>query len=198
LFHPAAISGWRQACLLLQIGRFNANREIGNFGRPLLTQNRWTTLPSRRYCRHCSDVIFVRGACVSFQVTVLKVLAGHPGGTLSVADLKHAVAVLMTSGRDWTDRTKRMLARAPDLDIFSQSLVIRDADGWRITDAGLALLATIERPVSADAREDEAKQEAVSEQPPYATSAPMPNFSVGRRRRSRRRRKPAGARRTAA
>jgi hypothetical protein len=66
---------------------------------------------------------------MSFQVTVLKVLAGHPGGALSVDDLKHAVAILMTSGRDWTDRTKRMLARAPDLDIFSQSLVIRDADG---------------------------------------------------------------------
>jgi hypothetical protein len=133
---------------------------------------------------------------VSFQVTVLKVLAGYPGGVLPVDDLKHAVAILMTSGRDWTDRTKRMLARAPGLDIFSQSLVVRDSDGWRITDAGLALLATIERPFSAPVREG--MQEAVSEQPLYATSAPMPHFTIARRRRSRRRRKPVSARRTAA
>lgn len=135
---------------------------------------------------------------MSFQVTVLKVLAGYPGGCLPVADLKHAVAILMTSGRDWTDRTKRMLARAPDLDIFSQSLVIRDVSKWRITDAGLALLATIERPASTPAREDEVTQDAISEQALYATSAPMPHFSVGRRRTSRRRRKPLGARQTAA
>jgi hypothetical protein len=51
---------------------------------------------------------------VSFQITVLKVLAGHPGGQLSVADLTRAVALLMSHGRDWTDRTKRMLAQAPD------------------------------------------------------------------------------------
>jgi hypothetical protein len=69
---------------------------------------------------------------VSFQVTVLKVLAGHPGGRLSVDDLKRAMAILICSGPEWTDRTKRMLARAPGLDIFSQSLVIRDAQGWQI------------------------------------------------------------------
>jgi hypothetical protein len=54
---------------------------------------------------------------MSFQVTVLKVLTGHPAGCLPVVDLKHAVAILMTSGPDWTDRTKRMLARVPHLDI---------------------------------------------------------------------------------
>ena len=134
---------------------------------------------------------------MSFQVTVLKVLAGQPGGILSVADLKQAVAILMTSGRDWTDRTKQMLARAPDLDIFSQSLVIRAVDGWRITDAGLTLLANIERPAAA-AREEEATRDAGSEPPLYSTAAPLPHFSVGRRRRLRRRRKPAGVRRTAA
>jgi hypothetical protein len=135
---------------------------------------------------------------MSFQVTVLKVLAGHPGGALSVDDLKDAVAILMTSGRDWTDRTKRMLARVPDLDIFSQSLVIRDAEGWRITDPGRALLATIEKPASAPTIEEEATQVAVSEQPVYSTSAPVPHSIVGRRRRPRRRRKSAGARRSAA
>lgn len=133
---------------------------------------------------------------MSFQVTVLKVLAGHPDGVLSVDGLKHAVAILMTSGRDWTDRTKRMLARAPGLDIFSQSLVIRDADGWRITDAGRALLITIEKPASAQTIEEEATQADASEQLIYSTSAPLPHPIIGQRRRPRRRRK-TRARRTA-
>jgi hypothetical protein len=86
---------------------------------------------------------------VSFQITVLKVLAGHPGGHVSVAELKHAVAILMSSGKDWTDRTKRLAARAPTLDIFSQSFVVRDDTGWQITDAGRAFLASVENPIHA-------------------------------------------------
>jgi hypothetical protein len=71
---------------------------------------------------------------------------------LSVADLKRAVSILICSGPNWTDRTKRLLARAPGLDIFSQSLVVRDTQGWQITEAGHALLAAIEDPAaSADA-----------------------------------------------
>jgi hypothetical protein len=38
---------------------------------------------------------------------------------LPLADLGRDVAILMSSGRDWTDRTKHIAARAPDLDIFS-------------------------------------------------------------------------------
>ncbi len=81
---------------------------------------------------------------MSFQVTVLKVLAGHPDGRVSLADLKHAVAILISSGTDWTDRTKRLAVHAPGLDIFSQALVLRDIDGWQITDAGRTLLTSIE------------------------------------------------------
>jgi hypothetical protein len=66
----------------------------------------------------------------------LKVLAGHPDGRASLADLKRAVAILISSGSDWTNRTKRMAARFPGLDIFRQSLVLRDDAGWQITDAG--------------------------------------------------------------
>src|SRR5258707_12264020 len=86
---------------------------------------------------------------MSFQVTVLKVLAGHPDGRASVADLKHAVAILISSGSDWTDRTKRLAARAPGLDIFSQLFVLRDEAGWQITNAGLALFAWVESPTRA-------------------------------------------------
>jgi hypothetical protein len=62
---------------------------------------------------------------VSFQITILKVLAGHPGGRVVLADLKCAVGLLISSGSDWTDRMKRLAARAPDLDIFTLF-----AGGW--------------------------------------------------------------------
>ena len=96
------------------------------------------------------EVNFIRcvpGRLVSFQITVLKVLAGHPGGRASLADVRRSVAILISSGKDWTDRTKRLAARAPGLDIFSQLLVLRDDQGWLITDAGRALLTSIEYPV---------------------------------------------------
>jgi hypothetical protein len=54
------------------------------------------------------------------------------------------VAILMSSGIDWTARTGRMAARAPDLNIFGQSLVLRDSKGWQITEAGRTLLASLE------------------------------------------------------
>ena len=57
------------------------------------------------------------GRGVSFQITILKVLAGHPQGHASLADLKQYVAVLTCSGADWSQRMKRLAARAPELDI---------------------------------------------------------------------------------
>ena len=90
-----------------------------------------------------------RGAGVSFQLTILKVLAGHPEGRASLADLKEYVTVLSCSGVDWTERMKRLAARAPGLDIFSSGYVLRDAAGWQITDAGRAFLASIEAPAAA-------------------------------------------------
>jgi hypothetical protein len=81
---------------------------------------------------------------VSFQITVLKVLAGHPDGLASVADLTHYVSILMSSGSDWSNRTKRMAASVPQLDIFGSAFVIRQKDGWQITNAGLQFLAKLE------------------------------------------------------
>jgi hypothetical protein len=69
---------------------------------------------------------------MSFQITVLKVLSGHPGGRASLIELRCAVAILISSGKDWTARTKRLAARAPGIDIFSQSFVLRDEAGWLI------------------------------------------------------------------
>jgi hypothetical protein len=35
---------------------------------------------------------------MSFQITILKVLAGHPEGRASLADLKLTMAILISSG----------------------------------------------------------------------------------------------------
>ena len=125
---------------------------------------------------------------MSFQITVLKVLAGYPDGRLSVDDLKRAVATLFCSGPEWTDRTTRMQSRAPGLDIFSQSLIVRDTQGWQITEAGRALLAAIEDPAASLVAEE--MSSVLAEQPVYSTSAPLLATPVGRRdRKSRRRRR---------
>jgi len=122
---------------------------------------------------------------VSFQITVLKVLAGHPGGRASIADLRHAVAILISSGSDWTDRTKRLAARAPGLDIFSQSFVLRDDAGWQITDVGRAFLASVETPIQMTA-DNEQRPEAVATSVPLPASPPIRLVAVSRRGRRRR------------
>jgi len=84
---------------------------------------------------------------VSFQITVLKVLAGHPEGRASIADLTRYVSILISSGTDWTNRTKRLAARAPKLDIFVDAFVLRDDNGWHITEGGRHFLASLEAPL---------------------------------------------------
>ncbi|MGL9622344.1 hypothetical protein QRQ56_30625 [Bradyrhizobium sp. U531] len=81
---------------------------------------------------------------MNFQVTVLKILVSHPDGFAVMADLKRDMAILATSGRDWADRTKRLAARVPKLDIFSQGLVERLNGGWRITEKGRSVLEFME------------------------------------------------------
>jgi hypothetical protein len=83
---------------------------------------------------------------VSLQVAILKVLSGHPGGRASVADLKSDLAFLNSIGADWTNRLKRLAARAPVLDIFGQGHVLRDKGGWQLSEAGRELLAVMEAP----------------------------------------------------
>jgi hypothetical protein len=84
---------------------------------------------------------------VSLQFSILKVLAGQPGGRAKVTDLNRYITLL--SGPEWTARMKRLSARAPDLDIFGASYVLRDDAGWQITEAGRAFLGAIEMPAAA-------------------------------------------------
>ncbi|MET4279909.1 MULTISPECIES: hypothetical protein [unclassified Bradyrhizobium] len=131
---------------------------------------------------------------MNFQVTVLKILVSYPDGFAVMADLKRDMAILATSGRDWADRTKRLAARVPDLDIFSQALMERLNGGWRITEAGRALLALME----ALPRDPEPAAEEASAAPPRS-SMPLglPAQMNGRRRERRQRRRTARERATA-
>lgn len=129
------------------------------------------------------------GATVNFQVSVLKVLVSYPQGLATIADLKRDMAILATSGLDWAERTKRLAARVPDVDIFSQGLVERLNGGWRITAKGRAVLEVMEaHPTSLQATEpppDRADEQAVL----ASATIPMPPILSSRRKREIRRRR---------
>ncbi len=110
---------------------------------------------------------------MSFAITILKVLAGHPGGRLPLADLTRAVGILISSGQDWTNRANHLAARAPGLDLFGQSLVQRDADGWQITAAGRAFLTSIHT-LTPPITESLAQGAVESEEHPIGVATPVP------------------------
>ena len=85
---------------------------------------------------------------MSLQIAILKVLVSYPEGRATIAALNSDLSILNTSGSDWTDRLKRLAARAPGLDIFGQRLVLRDSSGWQITPEGRAFLDWLERGAS--------------------------------------------------
>jgi hypothetical protein len=100
-----------------------------------------------------------RERIVSFQITILKVLAGHPDGRASISELTRYVSILMSSGSDWTDRMRQLAARAPKLEIFGDRFVLRDGRGWCITESGRQFVASLEAPIPARA-EHQASQAA--------------------------------------
>ena len=132
-------------------------------------------------------------ARVNFQVTVLKVLVSYPGGFAVMDDIKRDMALLATSGRDWADRTKRLAARVPGLDIFSQGLVVRESGGWKITDKGRSVLEFMEARTGFD------QLEPAPGKPVAAPVPPLPPLAErAKRRRERRERRREGRERARA
>jgi hypothetical protein len=121
-------------------------------------------------------------ARVSFQLSILKILAGQPDGRASLDVVKQHLAVFYTSGSEWTARMKRLAERAPDLDIFGQKLIAREAGEWRITDDGRVLLAALERQ-PAITSEDLTRDELVEH--PAASEFPPAPFPLQRRHKRR-------------
>ncbi|WP_194480590.1 hypothetical protein [Bradyrhizobium sp. CCBAU 53338] len=128
---------------------------------------------------------------MNFQVTVLKILVSYPGGFAVMADLKRDMAILATSGRDWSERTTRLAACVPDLNIFSQGLVERTDGGWRITDKGRVILEVME----ARPRDPEPATEGPSFASISSAAPPLPPPTAARlpKREQRRRRRAARA-----
>ncbi|WIW50415.1 hypothetical protein ML401_35380 (plasmid) [Bradyrhizobium sp. 62B] len=132
---------------------------------------------------------------MNFQVTVLKILVSYPDGFAVMDDLKRDMAFLATSGRDWSERTKRLGARVPDLDIFSQGLVVREQGGWKITEKGRAVLEFMEaRPTLEDTVVRSADDKPCAPAPPL----PLLGDRAKRRRQRRERRRAARERARAA
>lgn len=125
---------------------------------------------------------------MSFQLSVVKILAGQPEGRASLAVVKNYLAVFYTSGSEWTIRMKRLAERAPDLDIFRQKLVARDSGHWIIMEEGRAFLASLEQAATLAtqerAREEESGNLVASKLP---VLSPTPQRRNGRRRHCRRR-----------
>jgi hypothetical protein len=132
---------------------------------------------------------------VNFQVTVLKILVSYPDGFAAMDDLKRDMAILATSGRDWSERTRRLGARIPGLDIFSQGMIERLQGGWRITDRGRAALELMEGRQAAASRDEAsaAPDQAISPERHF-TPEQVERQRGGRRRRlAARKRARAGA-----
>lgn len=81
---------------------------------------------------------------MSLQITILKVLASHNSGRATLASLNRDVAILSASGPEWNARIKRLAARVAAIDIFGSGYVLRDAEGWQITEAGRKFLDALE------------------------------------------------------
>ncbi len=81
---------------------------------------------------------------MSLQVTILKVLASHDSGRATLASLNRDIAILSASGAEWSARIKRLAARVAAIDIFGSGYVLRDAEGWQITEAGRQFLDALE------------------------------------------------------
>jgi hypothetical protein len=123
---------------------------------------------------------------LSFQITILKVLAGHPDGSASLSAVTQAVSLLMSSGPDWMNRTKRLAALVPELDIFSRSFVVRNDSGWQITDSGLRFLALLDAGVI-PSRPCAPQTSEIVVAPPQSPSVPLRLIGL-KRRKSRRNR----------
>ncbi|MGY4350272.1 hypothetical protein ACVWXM_006765 [Bradyrhizobium sp. GM7.3] len=129
---------------------------------------------------------------MNFQVTVLRILPSYPDGFAVMEDIKRDMAILATSGRDWADRTRRLAAKAPGLDIWSQGLVERLSDGWKITVRGRAVLEAMEaRPAALQMAYGPAVEGPIPSFPEPLSPLRQPADRAKRRRERRERRREA-------
>lgn len=125
---------------------------------------------------------------MSFQLSILKILAGQPGGRAALEVVKQHLAIFYTSGPEWAARMKRIASREPNLDIFGQKLIDREVGYWTITEEGRKVLEALEkldRCVAQGQPEAQADEPAGDERLPLPAAPPRP---IARRNRPGRKR----------
>jgi hypothetical protein len=112
-------------------------------------------------------------------------LASHDSGRATTASLKRDIAILATSGPEWSARMRRLAGRVQAVDILASGHALWDSDGWQITADGRDFLRALEA-VTQDNRLVEAGPCA----PESGETAECPRAAlivVGHRFKSRRR-----------
>src|SRR5205814_1659357 len=77
-----------------------------------------------------------------FKLAVLNVLAASAEGSATLGELRRDVPIILAD-KDETEQLRRFSALG-DIDIFQSGLLVRTETGFEITDAGLALLQSLE------------------------------------------------------
>jgi hypothetical protein len=80
---------------------------------------------------------------MSQQIGLLRILASHQDGFATSRSIRADLTLLTCE--EWDRRLRALHRLAPDLNVLTSGLVLPDRDGWRITDAGRAFLAELER-----------------------------------------------------
>jgi hypothetical protein len=86
-------------------------------------------------------------ASENFKLTVLNVLAASAEGRATLAELRRDVPIILADKIE-TEQLKRFRALG-DIDIFQSGLLLRNDTGFEITEAGFALLQSLESPSAA-------------------------------------------------
>src|SRR5881227_2283708 len=82
-----------------------------------------------------------------FKLAVLNVLAASAEGSATLDELRRDVPIILAN-KDETEQLRRFSALG-DIDIFQSGLLVRNESGFEITDAGLALLQSLESTTAA-------------------------------------------------
>ncbi|MGO4513188.1 hypothetical protein AB4Z51_40025 [Bradyrhizobium sp. 2TAF36] len=134
---------------------------------------------------------------MSFQFSILKILAGQPSGVASLEVVKQHLAIFYTSGPEWPARMKRLSELAPNLDIFGQKFVARELGAWRITDGGRTFLDDLERSSGATPPSSQDDQTETDSTPMIVPVPIAPKRRLEDRRQQRRNRSKRGDQRKA-
>src|SRR5262245_57263465 len=87
---------------------------------------------------------------MSTPVAILKILSACPEGRTGFEALKRDLALLST--REWLSRIRALAAGCGPVNLFSDGLATRDANGWAITAAGRSFLDALEAGVPVQPR----------------------------------------------